>query len=53
MSYRKVGGLHFVKVWRFGFTFYLARRGGAVNCGAIVAKSRNDCNGPMHTRAND
>lgn len=25
-SYRKVGGLHFVRVWRFGFTFYLTSR---------------------------
>ena len=25
MSYKKVGGIHFVKVWRFGFNFYLSR----------------------------
>jgi hypothetical protein len=25
MSYRKVGGLHFVRLWRFGFSFYVAR----------------------------
>jgi hypothetical protein len=25
VTYRKVGGLHFVKLWRFGFTFYIAR----------------------------
>lgn len=25
MSYRKVGGLHFVKVWKFGFSFYVAK----------------------------
>lgn len=25
MSYRKVGGLHFVKLWRFGFSFYYSR----------------------------
>jgi hypothetical protein len=25
MSYRKVGGLHFVRVWRFGFNFYLTK----------------------------
>jgi hypothetical protein len=25
MTYRKVGGLHFVKLWRFGFTFYIAK----------------------------
>lgn len=23
LTYRKVGGLHFVRVWRFGLTFYL------------------------------
>lgn len=23
-SYKKVGGLHFVKVFRFGFSFYIA-----------------------------
>lgn len=26
MSYRKVGGLHFVRVWRFGFSFYLTKK---------------------------
>lgn len=26
ITYRKVGGLHFVRVWRFGFTFYLTSR---------------------------
>lgn len=26
MSYRKIGGLHFVRLWRFGFSFYIARR---------------------------
>lgn len=25
MSYRKVGGLHFIRIWRFGASFYLAR----------------------------
>lgn len=25
MSYRKIGGLHFIRVWRFGFSFYLVR----------------------------
>ena len=25
MSYKKVGGIHFVKIWRFGFNFYLSR----------------------------
>jgi hypothetical protein len=25
MSYRKIGGLHFVKFWRFGITFYWTR----------------------------
>lgn len=25
MSYKKVGGIHFVKLWRFGFNFYLSR----------------------------
>ena len=24
-AYKKVGGLHFVRVWRFGFSFYIAR----------------------------
>ena len=24
ISYRKVGGLHFIKVWRFGITLYLS-----------------------------
>lgn len=26
MSYKKVGGIHFVKVWRFGFNFYVSKR---------------------------
>jgi hypothetical protein len=26
MSYRKVGGLHFVRLGRFGFSFYVSRR---------------------------
>jgi len=26
MSYRKVGGLHFVKVGSLGFSFYVSRR---------------------------
>lgn len=26
MSYRKVGGLRFVTIWRFGFSFYVKRR---------------------------
>jgi hypothetical protein len=26
MSYRKVGGLHFVRIGRFGFAFYFTRR---------------------------
>lgn len=26
MSCRKVGGIWFVRVWRIGFTFYIARR---------------------------
>lgn len=25
MSYKKVGGIHFVKLWRFGFNFYVSR----------------------------
>lgn len=25
MSYRKVGGLHFVRIGRFGFSFYISR----------------------------
>lgn len=28
MTYRKVGGLHFVKLGRFGFSFYWSRRRG-------------------------
>lgn len=26
MSYRKVGGLHFVRLGRFGFSFFVSRR---------------------------
>jgi hypothetical protein len=26
MSYRKVGGLHFVRIGRFGFSFFMSRR---------------------------
>lgn len=26
MSYRKVGGLHFIRIGRFGFTWYVARK---------------------------
>jgi hypothetical protein len=26
MSYRKVGGLHFVRIGRFGFSWFVARR---------------------------
>ena len=26
MTYRKVGGLHFVRLGRFGFSFYISRR---------------------------
>lgn len=26
MSYKKIGGLHFVRIWRVGFSFYIARR---------------------------
>ena len=25
-SYRKVGGLHFVRILRFGFSFYVAKK---------------------------
>jgi hypothetical protein len=25
MTYRKVGGLHFIKIGRFGFTFYVSK----------------------------
>jgi hypothetical protein len=25
LSYRQRGGLHFVSIWRFGFTFYVRR----------------------------
>lgn len=26
MTYRKIGGLHFVRIGRFGFSFYISRR---------------------------
>jgi hypothetical protein len=26
MTYKKVGGLHFVRIGRFGFSFYWSRR---------------------------
>lgn len=26
MTYRKIGGLHFVKLGRFGFSYYWSRR---------------------------
>jgi hypothetical protein len=26
MSYKKVGGLHFVKVYKFGFSFYWSKK---------------------------
>jgi len=26
MSYKKVGGLHFIRVWRFGFSFFISRK---------------------------
>ena len=26
LSYKKVGGLHFVRISRFGFSFYWAKR---------------------------
>ena len=26
MSYRKIGGLHFVRIGRLGFSFYLKKR---------------------------
>lgn len=25
-AYKKVGGLHFVRIMRFGFSFYIAKR---------------------------
>jgi hypothetical protein len=25
-TYKKVGGLHFVKVWRIGFSFYWSKK---------------------------
>lgn len=28
ISYKKVGGLHFVKIFRVGFAFYLQRKPG-------------------------
>ena len=28
MTYRKVGGLHFVRIGRFGFSFFLSNRKG-------------------------
>jgi len=24
VTYRKIGGIHFVKIWRFGFNFYIS-----------------------------
>lgn len=26
MSYKKVGGIRFVRLWRLGFSFYLTRK---------------------------
>ena len=26
MSYKKIGGLHFVRLWRVGFSFYVTRQ---------------------------
>jgi len=26
MSYRKIGGLHFVRMWRIGFCWYWTKR---------------------------
>jgi len=26
-SYKKVGGIHFLRVFRLGFSFYIARKG--------------------------
>ena len=26
LTYKKVGGLHFVRVFRFGFSFYIAKK---------------------------
>jgi hypothetical protein len=28
MSYKKVGGLHFVKIGSFGFSFYMSKKKG-------------------------
>jgi hypothetical protein len=25
-QYKKVGGLHFIKLWKFGFSFYVAKK---------------------------
>jgi len=26
LTYKKVGGLHFIRVFRFGFSFYIAKK---------------------------
>lgn len=26
ITYKKVGGLHFVKIFRFGFSFYISKK---------------------------
>lgn len=25
-SYKKVGGIHFVQIWRFGFNYYISKK---------------------------
>jgi hypothetical protein len=35
MSYRKSGGLHFVRIWRFGASFYVTRRAAWVIAGNL------------------
>ena len=36
VSYRKVGGLHFVRIGRFGFSFYISRAFACLNPEIVV-----------------
>lgn len=38
MSYKKVGGLHFVRIGRFGFSFFLSKRRSASAIGLAAVK---------------
>lgn len=40
MSYKKVGGIHFVKLGRFGFNFYISRSNAQKARSAIHAVER-------------